>query len=230
MLTKKQVLLNSFIKWAHEQGVLWQFNGERPEEPHAVLTSGLHSDGFFNGTVLIQDAALLAHVSISLKDMIKAALKMSPYHFADRVVGPAFGAIPLAHELAASVSRGIWGFTEPIHIPGGEDVSCSQGIQLKRFNVNGEAVVVIEDVITTGGSLRDSIKVLEKAGAIVLPFVLCVANRSGYDMLDDRRIVSLVDLDFGTWPANDCPLCAEGSEALRPKAHWSRFTPESENT
>ncbi len=214
-------------RWAQEQGVLWQFDGERPEEPHAVLTSGLHSDGFFNGTVLLQDTALLGQVALSLRDMVEAALEMSPYHFADRVIGPAFGAIALAQALAPSVSHGIWGFTEPVHIRANQDDPCEFGVQLKRFNVRGETVVVVEDVITTGGSVNQMIAVLEHAGATVLPFILCVANRSGRDHLGDRRIVSLVDLDFQTWAADDCPLCKEGSEPLRPKAHWStRFSPQ----
>ena len=86
--------------------------------------------------------------------------------------------------------------------------------------------VVAEDVMTTGGTTRKTVETLTKTGADVLGFILVLVNRSGQESLDGRRIIALIDHPMPFWEAEECPLCAQGSEAIRPKGResWQELT------
>ena len=122
------------------------------------------------------------------------------------VVAPAIGGILVAHELARAFGcRGL--FTER-----------QEGIMLLRrgFTLDaGEAVVVAEDVITTGGSTREVIDAVRTRGGRVLA-VGCVVDRSGGAADLGVPLRSLLALDIPTYPPATCPLCAKGSKPEMP--------------
>lgn len=196
-----------------EMGILWQHDGDC-EKPHALWTSGKHADTFNNGSKLIENPRLLAEVATGIIENIKEQIgDKKP----DWVVGPAFGAITIGHEVAKQL--GIkFAFTEPVEI-NGEKMQV-----LKRFDIKaGEKVLVVEDAVSTGGSMVKTINVLEEINTEVLPYVATVVNWSGNDKLGERKIFSLfVDVPK-SWSAEECELCKCGSEALRPKANWDKF-------
>ncbi|MDO8559652.1 MAG: hypothetical protein Q7S23_01260 [bacterium] len=89
---------------------------------------------------------------------------------------------------------------------------------------NGLKVLAADDVITTGGSTLQTIAALRAAGATALPYCCAIANRSGKPLLHDRPIFSLLDLSCSDWAPEDCPLCRQGSTAIRPKGRWHELT------
>jgi orotate phosphoribosyltransferase len=199
-------------KTFQEQGAIWIHDG-KPARPHAVLTSGLHSDGFVNCTFITQQPALLQNI---LADKEGLAPKL-PTEKVDWVIGSAMGAVTIAYAVGLQLNARA-GFTE----------KDGEAMKLSRFEISaGQKVLVVEDTISTGGSTLKTIEGLHKAGvseAQILPFVLCLVNRSGSNKLGGRELRALITTDIHTWPPDACPLCKSGSQAVRPKSHWHELT------
>ena len=208
---------NYWAKLFAAAGSYWLHDGN-PKRPHALLTSGNHSNGFFNASKVIRDPNLLAEAieALALKLVLETRVTVI-----DEVHGSALGAIPIALELARRWEMG-FGFTEPVVEDG------RKRMRLKRFEIApGTNVLVVEDVITTGGTTLETIAGIESAGGVVSPTVGVLVNRSGLTHLDGRRIVALVDQPMPMWTPEECTaseLCSKGSEALRPKQSWAELT------
>ncbi len=101
-------------------------------------------------------------------------------------------------------------------------------MKLARFEVKpGQKVLVVEDTISTGGSTLKTIEGIEKSGVPVeniLPYIVCLVNRSGSSKLGGRDIRALLTLNITNWKAEDCPYCKAGSQVVRPKADWAALT------
>jgi orotate phosphoribosyltransferase len=143
----------------------------------------------------------------------------------DRVVGPAMGAITVAHEISRHIgfSRAracLRAYTEKE--TGGE----GKLMVFKKTAIHsGERILPVEDVLTTGGSVNLTTTAVTLAGGIVLPFVAVLVNRSGLKEVSGKQIVALIDQPMPIWTPQECPLCKEGSEAIRPKGteNWARL-------
>lgn len=192
---------------------LWLHSGD-PAAPHALLTSGLHSDGFFNGTKVMQRPEAASRL-LDSPDGLKSRLPARGT--ADWVIGSAMGAITLAYAVAERLDA-LAGFTE----------KDDGRMRLKRFALKkGSRVLIVEDVLTTGASTRKTIAGVKEAldGEVEFqPFILCLVNRSGGERLDSLEIRSLLQLRINSWPPEDCPLCRGGSKVVRPKEHWTELT------
>ena len=129
---------------------------------HFRLTSGLHSGEY------LQCAKVLAHPAYAERLGVELARKLQPLHNRNvtAVVSPAIGGIVIGHEVARALgARAL--FTE-------RDAASNEMTLRRGFEIaEGEPVVVIEDVITTGGSTRDVLRVIQAAGA--------TRARSGFD-------------------------------------------------
>ncbi len=201
--------------------LLW-IHDEKPSRPHALLTSGLHSSGFFNGGKLVYDMPRLTRelcydfAELRVRPLLQTVPKVH------RVIGPAFGAVPLAASMGDALDVAC-GFT----VPKGEGESKTFELD-KRFDVKGMNILKIEDTITTGDSVQKSVLASEAKGGIVLPLILALCNRSGLTHIGARLIVAMFDKPMPTWdPAKEeCPYCKMGSEAIRPKeaGNWARLT------
>jgi len=199
-----------FVRQFEKRGALWIYQGESsPDRPHGLMTSGKHSNGFFNGSLVVRDSKLLPLCCGTLLDL--SGLDRARI---DSVWGSAMGGIPIAYEVARHI-RVPFGFTEK-----------GDGVMLvKRFPVkSGERVLVTEDVMTTGGTTQKTIFALENAGAIIMDEIFVLVNRSGKTELDGRNIVALINRELPLWDEVDCPYCAVGSKALRPKDNWEKLT------
>ncbi len=201
-------------EWANifrEKKVLWRLL-EGAEGAHALLTSGKHSDGYMNCAKVVEDPNFVAAVASALIEKMKPYLSSAT---PDYVVGPAYGAITIAHEVARQMETK-FGFTEVLQTAEGKMQ------ELKRFDIKaGERVLVVEDVKTTGGSAQKTIDVLEAAGVEVLPVVGFIMNWSE-SMLGDRQVISLLEGEMNIWEPDQCPLCQE-SVAVRPKSNWDEL-------
>lgn len=208
---------NQLSRWEHiflDAGLYWSHDGN-PAHPHALLTSGLHSNGFFNASGVIGNPLLCSPAAEALLHMVEL-----PPTGDIQIFGSALGASTLAFEMARQLDVPC-GFTEPVIVEG------RKVMQLKRFSfAPGTQILVVEDVMTTGSTTLETIAALEAAGGKVLPDIAVLVNRSGCETLDGRVLQALVTRHLPTWdPTKEvCPLCAGGSEAIRPKANWDALT------
>ncbi len=169
-------------------------------EGHFVLSSGLHSSQY------LQCARALEHPDNAAR--LGGAIAAATYHAGDidTVASPAIGGLVIGYAAAAALGvRFIWTERE-------------NGIMTLRrgFEVAaGERILVVEDVITTGGSTRECIDALESRGAKVVGAASIVDRSNGKADVGVLRI-SLLSLDVPSYRPEDCPLCAAGIEAVKP--------------
>ncbi|HYP02737.1 MAG TPA: orotate phosphoribosyltransferase [Pyrinomonadaceae bacterium] len=169
-------------------------------EGHFILTSGLHS------SVYLQCALVLQHPAES-----EAFARAVAGQFAGRgietVVAPAIGGLVIGYEVARALgARSIW--TER---DAGGEMTLRRGFTMRP----GESVLVVEDVITTGGSTRETIAVVRKGGASVVGAASIIDRSGGRADVGVPRI-ALATLDVPALAPAACPACQRGEEAVKP--------------
>lgn len=171
-------------------------------EGHFLLSSGLHSPKYLQCALVLQHPALAERLSTELAHR----LAEMAHGRIDVVVAPALGGVIVGYEVARALGvRAL--FTER-----------QDGLMTLRrgFSIEpDERCVVVEDVITTGGSTREVMNVIKSLGGEVAA-VGSLIDRSGgsVDLGVPRR--SLAVLEVPTWSQPECPLCASGSVAIKP--------------
>lgn len=170
-------------------------------EGHFRLTSGLHSNRYLQCALVLQHPGHAAALGSAL------AARMRPLADApDLVIAPALGGILVAHEVARSLGvRGLF-------------AERQEGVLTLRrgFRIEpGERCYVVEDVVTTGGSTRETMEVARKAGALVIAAGSLIDRSGGRTDLGVPR-VALAVLDVPTYSSEECPLCKTGSVAVKP--------------
>ena len=174
-------------------------------EGHFILSSGLHSDRY------IQCALVLQHPRVA--EELCSALAAKLRHLgATLVAAPALGGVIVSHEVARALGlRAL--FTER-----------QEGVMLLRRGFSlapGEPTLVVEDVITTGGSTRETMAAVEQAGGKVVG-VGALIDRSG-GMVDlGVPKTALVTLSVQNYNPLDCPLCTSGLPAVKPGSRTKR--------
>jgi orotate phosphoribosyltransferase len=205
-----------WIREFSRRGALWLHDGYS-KSPHALLTSGKHSSGFFNSSIITGEYPRFAFEAAG-----SLCKKIQDYHkrykHIDWVFGSVHGATCIANNIGVLLNISA-GFTEKQFGEGYELMKVSKRFSVKR----DDKILMVEDVITTGGTTIRSIRSLEIDGALVLPFVASFVNRSGSEVLDGRNIISLIEKDMPIWEPLDCPLCKEGSKAISPKENWDEL-------
>jgi orotate phosphoribosyltransferase len=165
---------------------------------HFALTSGLHSSEY------LQCALVLQHPSVAESFGRELALQLPA---CDVVVSPAIGGLPIGHEVArAKQARFI--FTER---DSSGKMTLRRGFSLRA----GETALVIEDVVTTGGTTREVIDLSTAAGARVLGAGSIIDRSGGRVDLGVPRL-ALATLDVTAYPPDFCPLCREGIPLEKP--------------
>jgi orotate phosphoribosyltransferase len=173
-------------------------------EGHFILSSGLHSDRY------IQCALVLQHPPTAERLCAELAGKLRQLGAAV-VAAPALGGVIVSHEVARSLGvRAL--FTERRE----GAMSLRRGFSLKP----GEPVLVVEDVITTGGSTRETMACVERAGGKVVG-VGALIDRSGGKVDLGVPTASLVTLKVQNYNPEHCPLCKSGIPAIKPGSRKS---------
>ena len=166
---------------------------------HFRLSSGLHSGHYLQCALVLQhpeDAARLGKAIAAKfrKDKI------------DIVTGPALGGIIIAYEVARSLGvRCIFGERE------------ERSMKLRRgFSITpGERVLLVEDVITTGGSLKELARLIREACGNVIG-TASIIDRSGGKTDFEVKFETLMTLNIETFEERDCPLCKENVPITKP--------------
>lgn len=172
-------------------GVLW--------EGHFILTSGRHSAHYLQCASVQQfpeENALLCR---------ELALKFKGQEITT-VIGPAVGAIVMSYEIARYLgTRFLFAERE-------------SGVMTLRRNFTlepGERVLLVEDVITTGGSVKEVMAVVKQHGAVPVGVAVMV-DRSNGSVDFGVPVKSLIGFDIETYAPQDCPLCRQGLPVIKP--------------
>ncbi len=168
-------------------------------EGHFRLSSGLHSDRY------LQSALVLQHPDYA--EQLGRALAARLEHLQPTVVlSPALGGIVIGQEVGRAMQlRAIFAERQD------GTLTLRRGFTLAP----SDRVIVVEDVITTGGSTRETIAVAEAAGATVLGAAAIIDRGSDPGRLD-LPLQALVRMAVPTYPADACPMCANGRPVTKP--------------
>lgn len=166
-------------------------------EGHFLLSSGKHSDGY------VQCAKLLMYPDKAEEAVKLIVEKLEDLQF-DLVVGPAMGGIVVSYEIGRQTGKPSI-FTER---EDGE-MTLRRGFSIEK----GQKVLIAEDVVTTGKSSFEAIKAVEDHGGEVVG-IACIVDRSQGDL--GYPIYSGVSLDLKIYDPNDCELCKNGMEVVKP--------------
>lgn len=170
---------------------------------HFRLSSGRHSDRYLQCALVLQYPWYAEKLCAALAEEVKPLAPQA-------VLSPAMGGLFVGQELARALRvRHI--FTERN--------KETDAMELRRgFSVQqGEKFFAVEDIITTGKSIKESLQVITKLGAEVVG-VGCLIDRTGGESASffDVPVKSLVSLRVESWEEKDCPLCRQGLPVVKP--------------
>ncbi|MGH9140355.1 MAG: orotate phosphoribosyltransferase [Vicinamibacterales bacterium] len=168
-------------------------------EGHFRLTSGLHSPGYLQCALVLQHPQRAEALGRALADRVRGL-------GATVVLSPALGGVVIGQEVGRALGvRAIFAERQ------------DGKLTLRRgFTLDGtDRVLVVEDVMTTGGSTRETIDVATAAGAQVVG-TASIVDRSGGTIRFDVPFTSLLDIALPTYEPDQCPLCATGIPVVKP--------------
>lgn len=174
-------------------------------EGHFRLTSGLHSPGYLQCALVLQHPADAEAIGAALAERVRGL-------GATAVLSPALGGIVIGQEVGRALGiRAI--FAER------QDGSLT----LRRGFTLGpdDRVLVVEDVVTTGGSTRETIAVAQEAGATVVG-ACAIVDRSGGVAGLGVPFEALLPMSLPTYPPESCPLCQQGLPLVKPGSRQTK--------
>jgi orotate phosphoribosyltransferase len=160
---------------------------------HFRLSSGLHSPNYVQCALLLQHPRNAKAIGEALAARVRAIS-------AEKVVAPALGGVIIGYTVAEALDLPSI-FTERKE----GEMTLRRGFRLNR----GERVLIVEDVVTTGKSTRETAKVVAAHGGLVFGFA-SILNRSGKANPFDAPYEALLKLDLETYEEGSCPLCRAG--------------------
>jgi len=166
-------------------------------EGHFLLSSGLHSSKYVQCAIVLQYPTFAAYLAKNLASKFNSKK-------IDVVVSPAIGGIVIGQEVGRAMGkRSIFAERQE------GQLTLRRGFELKK----GERVLVVEDVLTTGGSIKEMTKVINKTGAKIVG-VGCMVNRMAKKPNFKVPFEYLMKLEIKTYGANECPMCKDGKIQL----------------
>ena len=168
-------------------------------EGHFRLTSGLHSPGYLQCALVLQHPREAEACGVGIAERVRSL-------GATVVLSPALGGIVIGHEVARALGvRAIFAERQD------GTLTLRRGFSLDA----GDRVLVVEDVVTTGGSTRETIDVARAQGASVVG-AAAIIDRSGGSQNLDVPFHALATVSLPTYQPDACPLCARGEPVVKP--------------
>jgi|TARA_B000000437_G_scaffold189487_1_gene147384 orotate phosphoribosyltransferase len=175
-------------------------------EGHFVLSSGLHSPSYVQCAKLLSNPTKASKICLSLSKKIKKKIKKI-----DIILSPAMGGIIIGYEIGKLLKK--------------ETIFCervSGKFVLRRgFNIKKRSkVLIVEDVITTGKSSLECVKLIKKSGAILAGFA-CIIDRSNNKNLKiKKKIISQIKLNIPTYKKKDLPSNLKNIPITKPGSRY----------
>jgi orotate phosphoribosyltransferase len=168
-------------------------------EGHFRLTSGLHSSGYLQCALVLQHPE---HAEALGRAIAERTRSLRP----TAVLSPALGGVVIGHEVGRALGvRALFAERQD------GELTLRRGFVIAE----NDRVLVVEDVLTTGGSTRETMQVARASGGQVVG-AASIVNRSGGRAAFDVPFASLLDIDLPTYEPNDCPLCSQGLPVVKP--------------
>jgi orotate phosphoribosyltransferase len=186
----EETVSNSTLETFREAGAY--LNG------HFRLTSGLHSSEYLQSALVLQHPVFAERLGRSLAESMPKG---------QVVASPALGGLIIGHEVARAMgARFVFTERDPV----------GKMVLRRGFSLDPqETVVVVEDVVTTGGSTREVIELVQASGVQVLG-VGSIIDRSGGKVDLGVPRVALATLNAIAWTPEECPLCKQGLPVVKP--------------
>ncbi|MBE6102263.1 MAG: orotate phosphoribosyltransferase [Selenomonas ruminantium] len=166
---------------------------------HFLLTSGLHSPHYVEKFNVLQQPKYTQQLCEAMAEKFKSAN-------IETVVGPVTGGILLAHETGKALgTRAI--FTERVD----GKMTFRRGFSLHE----GERVLIVEDIVTTGGSIKEVIEVVKAHGGVPVAVSMLVDRSGGKADFGEVPCTALLHMDVETYQPEECPLCKQGIEMTK---------------
>jgi len=172
---------------------------------HFILTSGRHSAVYLQKAHVFMHAELTEKLCRALAEKIREFLAKQQEDLPDYLVGPAIGGLIPAYETARQLHLpAIW-------------VEREQGrFRLRRFPIKqGARVLIVEDIVTTGLSVRETVEAMQEAGAKIVA-AACILNRSGGKAEIGVPLISLADYAVPSYAADNLPPELAAIPAVKP--------------
>lgn len=207
------------LPWFDVLDAVWLHDGD-PKNPHAELTSGKCSNGFFDCLRVLENPNLCEILARQLVRVLREHNVEKP----DWVIGSPYAAITFSHEVAKAFGA-IHGFCE-------KDPTDPKGKRMlwrRRTIPAGSKVLQVEELITTAGTMTEVRRAVEEGNSEPLAFhptIGALVHRPPKLPADygDRKVIALIVREIWAVDPSECPLCKGGSERYRPKSHWRVLT------
>jgi orotate phosphoribosyltransferase len=182
---------------------------------HFELSSGRHSSTYMQCALVLQYPRFAEKLGQALAGLFSDAR-------IDAVVSPALGGVIIGQEVARALPApkdSVGGGVPAMFVERDASgiMTLRRGFALKP----DQHVLVIEDVWTTGGSTQEAIHVVEEAGGRVVA-AGAIVDRSGGQIEFSVESNALVELEITSYEPDDCPLCRQGSAAVKPGSRFAR--------
>lgn len=165
---------------------------------HFKLTSGLHSSQYLQCALVLQNPKYVERLCGELASRFKD-------DNASVVIGPALGGIIVSYEVARALGcRSIFA----------ERQNGSMALRRGFYIDKKDKILVVEDVVTTGSSTKEVIEIVKKSGAHLAGVGAIVDRSKSIDF--GEKFISLLKVDIPTFNPQDCPLCRDKVELLKP--------------
>jgi len=171
---------------------------------HFLLTSGKHSEWYFEKIRLIEKPAALEKIV----DLLVAKIRREVADF-DYVVSPAYGAIAIGFLAALKLGKR-FAFTQRAE----EKMTIRSGFS----GLEGSRAVIVEDILTTGGSIQEVLACLRERRVTVTGIYVLVDRTAGAVAIEGRPVGSLLSLKVEAFEPAACPFCAKGIPLTKPGA------------
>lgn len=198
----------------------WMHSGD-PKDPHAELTSGLCSNGFFD---CLRVLSYLNLSDILAYQMARKVRNVIGSQRIDWTIGSPMAGITFAHDVGRYLEA-----TQNMCLE--KDPADKKRMLWNRMKIpEGETVLQIEELITTAHTLNEverAIREGNKDQVSFLPYVPVLVHRPPklpMEYYGERKVIPLVEKEIWAVPQDQCPLCRAGSKRYKPKANWAALT------
>ncbi|MFL5760541.1 MAG: orotate phosphoribosyltransferase [Thermomicrobiales bacterium] len=170
---------------------------------HFLLSSGRHSDQYIEKFDLLRNPRATEQACQAIAELFRLSA-------VDVVVGPTTGGIILAFEVGRQLGC-MAAYAE-------RKTDGSPGREIRRGTTfsPGQKVLVVDDILTTGGSVRETLTALKHQPVDIIAVAVLVDRSGGKVSFGATPLVALSTLDVKTWDPCDCDLCAKGIPVIKP--------------